>query len=187
MFRTLPVFCILLACGGCKRGAEVQSDVSADVVTAMGAKPVGFHLNPKFPDGDSIMVAARRLLSEPNYVALSRFWIGSDADYKYVVFFTGWEIKGHFESIYHRYVIFAKKKADRDWSNARGFLWPGDHVGAFHGPMALLEEKGEELGKKPNKSPQRNAGAEPANSDEASAPHRASPSENTVRTQPPRG
>jgi hypothetical protein len=38
-----------------------------------------------------------------------------------------------------------------------------------------------------NQSPQRNAGAGPATPDKASTPHRAAPSEETARTQTPRG
>jgi hypothetical protein len=121
---------------------------------AEGDTSVPFFVNSAFPDGDSLMKAARRVFPDVGKIALGRFWIGADTRYQYAVVFTGLEIKGGFESTYFRYLTFVKQKTAGDWSNARVFDWIEVPMGPFSGPIEVLEAKGEELGKTPNKAPE---------------------------------
>jgi len=85
--------------------------------------------------------------------------LGSDGTYDYALFFAGWEIDTGFEGVYYKYVVFAKRKADRSWADSRVFIAPKDYAqpfaDPFDGPLSDLSAAGEELMKKePNKAPE---------------------------------
>ena len=105
----------------------------------------GFFVDPSFPAGDAVMSVLRRHLAS-EYSTLTRPQVTTDGTYDYVRFFAGWGIDHGFESVYWRYLIFAKKR-NQEWSAARVFDTGSLPMTPFEGPFKLLEEKGEELGK----------------------------------------
>ncbi len=110
----------------------------------------GFFVDPEFPGGTSILIAARRASPDSRYISLSRAQTGADAYYEHAMFFTGRDTHAGFEAIYYRYFVFAKPKSSPDWSSARVFDWSGDFIDPFMGPFELLEKNGKDPGKEPN-------------------------------------
>lgn len=135
---------------GCARGRPVEQPVT-EWLSVGDPVPEPFFVNPAFPGGSSILEAARRAFPESAHIVLYDFWLGSDAQCEYAMFFVGREIQGGFESTYFRDLIFAKRKEDPDWSRARVFDWPDAPRAPFGGPIELLELKGEEFGGKSNR------------------------------------
>ena len=119
--------------------------------TAVGNEEPAFAVNPKFAGGESVILTARKVFPESGQISLSDFWTSADSTHEFVVFFAGREIKGGFESMYWRYLVFAKKKTDRDWSSARVFDLLDDHPKPLGRTLEWLEKNAKEL-KAPNQS-----------------------------------
>ncbi|MBK9991760.1 MAG: hypothetical protein IPP19_13750 [Verrucomicrobia bacterium] len=75
----------LITVAGCSAAKPIYEDYDADIAPG-GNPPAGFFVNPKFPGGESVMTAARRVLPDCGYLALSRFRIGADSQHDFVVF-----------------------------------------------------------------------------------------------------
>jgi len=153
--RSLVLVMLMLAFAACERSSP--SSTQAKTVHQASA----FEINPKFPGGGSIMLAAKKVFPESREIALLDFWMSEDATHEFAVFFVGREIKGSFESMYWRYLAFAKKKTDHDWSEARVFDLRENHPWAMSEPsLAWLEHNAVEQ-KEPNQAAQPTRGAAP--------------------------
>jgi hypothetical protein len=149
MIRTLVPFMLCVALGGCGIAPTAPS------ARPEYSGPTGFPVDPMLPHGDALMTLMRELFPHSKYISINGGWPGSDADYDYLTCGVSWGIDHGFESVYHRYVIFAKKKKSEDWSQARVFDQENIPFGEFNGPMKVLEKKGREFKRpKPNKAPE---------------------------------
>ncbi len=126
-------------------------------------KPTGYFVRPEFPGCESLFVPLRKRLAS-RHIVLSDPQFGGDAQHDYVWFGASWSLDSGFEGAFHSTLIFAKKKTESDWSEAR--IWEGTtaYKRPFNGPIQLLEANREfgviELPKKrPNKAPEPTRGA----------------------------
>jgi hypothetical protein len=109
------------------------------------------------------MQAARKIFPESAQISLLDFWMSADLTHEFVVFFTGWETDVGFESMHWRFLVFVKKKTDRDWGNARVFDLPDNHPEPFTRSLAWLEAHAKELNA-PRQVPKPTSGLVPGGS-----------------------
>lgn len=154
--RTLTsaaIACIVVACG-CSRNSQEAEGEGAKWLSVGDPVPEPFYVNPAFPGGSSILEAARRAFPDSDFIVLYSFWLGSDAQYEYALFFVEREIKKGWEASYFRDLVFAKRREDVDWSRARVFDCPDVRRAPFNGPIEFLEKNGEEFRGRPIQSVQ---------------------------------
>ena len=108
-----------------------------------------YFVNPRFSGGASILSAARRIFPRSSRIELTDFWTSADDRHDFVVFFTGREIEGGFESMYWRHLVYVKDRAAHDWSEARVFDLRESHPGPFSYSLGWLEENATEMKAEP--------------------------------------
>ena len=117
--------------------------------SAAGNETAAYSVNPRFSDGASILLAARRVFPRCGRIELGDFWTSEDERHEYVVFFTGREVEGGFESMYWRHLVFVKDRKAHDWSDARVFDVHENRPGPFHHTLTWLEENATEMKAEP--------------------------------------
>jgi hypothetical protein len=134
----------------------------------------GYFVRPEFPGSESLFIPLKKRLAS-RYINLYTPQFGGDAEHDYLWVSASWSIDSGFEGAFHSTLIFAKKKTESDWANAR--IWEGTtaHQRPFNGPIERLEVN-REFGviepqkKKPNKSPEPTSGSVTDRADARSAP-----------------
>ena len=122
--------------GACKKQSQPEAATIKRDRTAFSSD--------NFSESASIVSAARKAFPESEQISLMDYWPSSDDTHDFVVFYTSREIKGGFESMYWRYVVFVKKKSEREWLNARVFDLPDNHPGPFSRSLGWLEQNAKE-------------------------------------------